>query len=288
MNITDKFTKYKEKFFLNEEKNDVINNIDSVDQIKINNNKQTTYSFSICDDKILYMMESIYEIGKIKTLFKNYFKIQDKILNINEFIQTFTDEKYLFINNMETYLKTTSNNKNKENYLSSHAKMTYEEIVKLLKSTLDDLFSSYKILKQKISKKKGIATKYWNSKLEFFQRKNLNTNNDTKKDTKNTSTSVKEQENTNRNKNNKYSNNLDSISCNNTSTNDSSNNNILLEPPKETWVLKYIPQDTKSADETMNVLNDLSNLVRTFSQKVYHQSEMTNQSKFLFNFFKLK
>lgn len=52
----------------------------------------------------------------------------------------------------------------------------------------------------------------------------------------------------------------------------------IIEPPKEKWALKYIPQETKTIDDTIKILNDLSNLMKTFTQKVYFHNEMTQQS----------
>lgn len=295
MNITDKFFKFKQE---KQEKIDEENkNQSSIDGKIISNEdalfKETknNFSFGIVDENIWYMMESIYEIKKIKTLFKNYFKIQDKIININDFVQTFTNEKHEFISNMEVYLsKTQSKSPSKEYYLSNHAKMIYQEIVNLFKSSLDELFTSYKILKQKISKKKGIATKYWDSKVAFIQKKQLEFKDSKEKVDKlknDNKSNLKDNVDKSMNNLKEYNKKADSDKKkyydNNHIENQLSQLNdipLFLEPPKETWVLKYLPQDTKTADETVNILNDLSNLVRTFSQKVYHQSEMTNQSKF--------
>ena len=233
------------------------------------------YNFNLIDNKIWFVMESLNEIAKLKKLFKNYFKIQDKIINLNEFVSDFFKDKNQFIENLTIFINSSQQRyKEKENYLSLHSKTIYHSINLLFKSRLDELLASYKILNQKIAKKKTIASNYWKDKEEFLIR-NYNIKN---KKSLNNENKKENKESRNESKTEIY-NNVDDYTY---STNE---NMIIIEPPKEKWVFQYLPQNNKSADETINILNDLSNLVKTFSQKVYFHNEMTNQSKFL-KFFK--
>lgn len=226
---------------------------------------QSQYKFKIKDDKVFYLMESLYEIKKLKKLFKNYFKINDKVLNISEFVDTFIKQKNEFLNNMSVYMNSTqSNNSRKDNYLNKHSKVVVLEMTSLLKHRLDELLSGYKVLKQKISKKQSINNKYWENKISYIlekeeikRNKKANTN-----------------KNMNRNED-KDVNLIEAEKCNNINK----ASEVMIEPPKEKWVLQYLPQENKSTDEISNILSELSELVKSFSQKVYFHNEMTQNSK---------
>ena len=234
------------------------------------------FSFKQDDDKIFYLTESLYEIKKIKKLFKNYFKVQDKVLNINEFMSKFLSEKNSFVENMETFISKASPN-SKDYYVASNFyKSLLNQAQIIFKSRIDEVMTSFKILKQKIIKKNSIYNRYWESKNLYIQKHGKILNNYIRsKSTIDGESKEKISVNIDENyKDKKEKKNQNFIFEENLNKAD----DTIIEPPKEKWALKYIPQETKTIDDTIKILNDLSNLMKTFTQKVYFHNEMTQQS----------
>lgn len=167
MNLKKEFIKFiKTKEVINNETKIASSNTFFSNSISLVKN----FSFKQDDDKIFYLTESLYEIKKIKKLFKNYFKVQDKVLNINEFMSKFLSEKNSFVENMETFISKASPN-SKDYYVASNFyKSLLNQAQIIFKSRIDEVMTSFKILKQKIIKKNSIYNRYWESKNLYIQK----------------------------------------------------------------------------------------------------------------------
>lgn len=251
------------------------------------------FKFSINDEKLYFVMESLNEINKLKEKFKNFFKNHHRIPNLEDVINNFIAQKNQFINDMNTFLKISKD-------INKSTREILFQTNNILKFRLDEFITQYKVLKQKIYSKSKVKDNYYELKEKFFNdtiksqnfgkkkienlnlKEGINKKNSINKDDRNENgefdskdskinkISNKEKNKGLKNEENYYINNIG---------NNQDNDYEIVEPPKAQWVQKYLPKENKSINETLNILNDLSNLMKSFSQKVYFHSEMANQSK---------
>lgn len=273
MNISNEYKNY----FRNKIECENINN-DSV-------MKTRKFSFQTKDEKIYYITESLNEINKLKEKFRNFFKNHHRIPNLEEVINNFILQKNEFINDMNSFLKMSKD-------INKPMREIFFQANNILKFRLDEFITQYKILKQKIYKKSKVKDNYYELKDKFLkdnflkEKYKLDENNGIKNDNsinKETFLGNKVKKDKKLNKEDSKINSSELINYENyDKRNNLDEDNSFIEPSKAKWVQKYLPKENKSINETLNILNDLSNLMKSFSQKVYFHSEITNQSKINF------
>lgn len=248
--------------------------------------KTRKFCFQTKDEKIYYITESLNEINKLKEKFRNFFKNHHRIPNLEEVINNFILQKNEFINDMNSFLKMSKE-------INKPMREIFFQANNILKFRLDEFITQYKILKQKIYKKSKVKDNYYELKDKFLkdnflkEKYKLDENNGIKKDNSINKETFLGNKVKKDKKLNKEDSKINSSELINYEDYDKRNNldedNSFIEPSKAKWVQKYLPKENKSINETLNILNDLSNLMKSFSQKVYFHSEITNQSKIKFN-----
>jgi hypothetical protein len=202
------------------------------------------------DNKIKTALDILRDIKKTLFILQNFMRIEFKI-DIDEHIAYFLKDKNDFINVMQEFVEKSGRTINR------FERINYLTILEILKARIDVVLKEYKSVKQKILKKINKKENFWKIKDEFISKYSTN------KPRRRQVTLIE-------NSANKYEYFTESQNNPQTEIN-------YTEAPSTMNIFKE--SESKDLDKTKQILFQLSDLVKTFSEKVVEQQQITHNSK---------
>jgi hypothetical protein len=222
--------------------------------MNISNYFTTNFTFQSSDLKIKFASESLSEIKILEKLLKNYSKYSKK-LNLDEYFPNFLNERQQFINDFIGFLKKSTSSKKKTTdyvYINEFQFSIYKGIIDILNSKIENFSKEYKKHKSEEEKNENFKYEYLKRKKIFFKTKAFSY------------VSIKKDSQIQFNDDDDDNNKINVM-----------NSNTI----EETWVSQYLPQDTTEIDQTKGLMQNVTKLMKVFSEKIHQDLERTSQIK---------
>lgn len=228
------------------------------------NQGNNRFQFKVSSPLIRDSMITYSDIQRAQYIIGNYARIELQI-DINEYFAYFLKEKNEFI--IKFYQSISLAKKT----LAPNQYSLYLAIFSILKNSLDELLTEFKLLKQRLFRKVRNQERFNEIKISYF--KSLNGQQNQQK----SSDSI-----TNDNKSNNIRDNvINAKSINPQFIEDITKEESDLSNYKESKGVMniFMNNETKNYEKTKQILFELSDVMNIVQKKMYEQGEMTKQSK---------